>query len=85
MMVDGYWLGNDETDRYMTLEEWEDVLSSCTYVYVGSTNDKFEEMYGAFFDDEIVDGRIYHIDRSSGKLSIKSIEYFNGAIVAVYE
>ncbi len=75
MMVDGYWLGNDETDRYMTLEEWEDVLSSCTYVYVGSTNDQFEEMYGAFFDDEIVDGRIYHIDRSSGKLSIKSIEY----------
>ena len=75
MKIDGYWLGNDEAERYLTIEEWEDILKECTYVYVAATNEEFEDIYGSLFEDEIIDGHIYNVITEGDTVSIKSIEY----------
>lgn len=75
MVIDGYWLGNDEGERNLTLEEWNKILTGCKYVYVAATNDEFEEMYGSLFDDEIIDGHIYYVISDNEQVHLKSIEY----------
>ena len=75
MMVDGYWLGTNESDRYLTQEEWEGLLKNCTYVYVATTNEEFADMYGDFFADEIIDGRIYYVDKNEESTLLRSIKY----------
>ncbi len=75
MMVDGYWLGNDEKDRYLTDTEWNELLKSCTYVYVASTNDDFKKLYGNFFEDDIIDGHIYNVVVNGNDAKLVSIQY----------
>ncbi len=75
MMVDGFWLGNDEADRYMTSEEWNEILRSCSYVYVAATNGNFEEMYGDFFADKIINGYIYYVDKRNDSIKLRTIDY----------
>ncbi|WP_026662084.1 hypothetical protein [Butyrivibrio proteoclasticus] len=77
MKADGVWFGTEEGDRYFTLDEWKDILLrfKCTYVYVATTNDEFEEMYGSLFDDEIIDGHIYYVISDNEQVHLKSIEY----------
>ncbi len=75
MKVDGYWLGNNEDERYLAVNEWKDILKECTYVYVAATNEEFESMYGEFFEDEIIDGHIYVVNKDNDRVILNSIEY----------
>lgn len=76
MKLNHFTLGEGAEERYMTLDEFKDILSRwCTYVYVASTNEDFERDYGSVFEDEIVDGRIYYVVIDNDDVSLKSIEY----------
>ena len=75
MKLNHFTLGEGAEERYMTLDEFRDTLKWCTYVYVATTNEDFESDYGAVFTDEIVDGRIYYVDKSEDTVVLRSIEY----------
>lgn len=75
LRLDYLILGEGAKERYMTVEEFKNMLRSCTYVYVASTNEDFERDYGSVFEDEIVDGRIYYVDKSEDTVVLHSIEY----------
>lgn len=52
---------SDDQMRYITIEEWKKQLNDCTYVYVASVDDSFEQRYGSLFEGTINNGRLYKV------------------------
>ncbi len=75
MKLNHFTLGEGAEERYMTLDEFKDILKICAYVYVAATNEDFERDYGAVFEDEIVDGRIYYVDKTDDNITLHSVTY----------
>ncbi|WP_029233416.1 hypothetical protein [Butyrivibrio sp. VCB2006] len=75
MKLNHFTLGEGAEERYMTLDEFKDTLRRCTYVYVAATNEDFARDYGAVFADEIVDGRLYYVDKTDDNITLHSVTY----------
>lgn len=53
-----------------SIEEWSDILQEYDYVYVCKTNERFEDTYGALFEDDITDDTLYKIIIHGNDLSL---------------